>query len=166
MEKAGWLRVDTNATPVDEIRIALKKGHRLTVAQLVYLVENPGALLELGNYTRQAQAQLETVGDAKSEPAPPDIAAQLLDAYRNVPEAVEIVAAWVASVLPAGPVGHAWVASRLLLGVPENIRKFDVPRMQRILMNCRNHPALKPYCFTVREMSRNVTIYQKVSLDL
>lgn len=166
MEKRGWLRIDSNATPIDEIRIGLKKGARLTVAQLVELIENPGGLLELGNYTRQAQAQLDVLGDPKADAAPPDIAAQLLDAYRNDLEAVRLVASWVADILPAGPVGHAWVATRLLLGVPENIRKYDIPRLQRVLMNCRNHEALKPYWFTVREMSRNVTYYQKISLDL
>jgi hypothetical protein len=168
MEKRGWLRIDSNATPIDEIRLALKKGARLTVAQLVELVENPGGLLELGNYMRQAQAQLDALGDPKreGEPAPPEIAALLLDAYRNEPDAVAAVAAWVVSILPAGPVGHAFVASRLLLGVPENIRKFDVPRLQRVLMNCRHHPTLKPHWFTVREMSRNVTYYQKQSFDI
>lgn len=166
MEKRGWLRIDSNATPVDEIRIALKKGARLTVAQLVELIENPGGLLELGNYTRQAQAQLELLGEPKANAAPAEISAQILDAYRNDPEAVGIVAAWIASVLPAGPVGHAWVATRLLLGVPDNIRKYDVPRLQRVLMNCRAHDALRPHWFTVREASRNVTYYQKTALDL
>lgn len=166
MEKRGWLRVDSNATPIDEIRIALKKGHRLTVAQLMELIENPGGLLELGAYARQAQTQLDVLGDPKSERAPPEVTAHLLDAYRNDPAAVEVVATWVANSLPAGPVGHAWVATRLLLGVPENIRKFDFPRLQRVLMNCRNHPALKNHWFTARETSRNVTYYQKISLDL
>lgn len=166
MEKRGWLRVDGNTTPIDEIRLALKKGARLTVAQLVELIDNPGGLLELGTYARQAEAQLALIGDPKAQAAPGDIAAQILDAYRNDSEAVGIVAAWVASILPAGPVGHAFVASRLLLGVPENIRKYDVPRLQRVLMNCRAHSALAGHSYTVKQASRNVTYYQKTSLDL
>lgn len=166
MEKRGWLRVDTNATPIDEIRISLKKGAKLTVAQLVELIENPGGLLELGAYARQAQAQLDVLGDPKSEAAPADIAAHILDAYRNESEAVEAVATWVESILPAGPVGHAFIATRLLLGVPENIRKYDVPRLQRVLMNARAHPVLKPHCFTARDSSRNRTVYQKTSFDI
>lgn len=166
MEKAGWLRIDSNATPADEIRIALRKGARLTVAQLAYLVETPSALLELGNYMRQASEQVDRLGDVKADVAPAEITAQMLDAYRNDSEAVSIVAAWVASVLPAEPVGHAWVATRLLLGVPESLRKQDIPRLQRVLMNCRNHDALRPHWFTVQESSRNVTYYQKRTLDL
>lgn len=166
MEKAGWLRVDANATPIDEIRIALKKGARLTVAQLVELIENPSGLLELGAYARQAQAQLDILGDPKSEAAPRDIAAQLLDAYRNEGEAVAAVASWVVSVLPSGPVGHAYIATRLLLGVPESIRKFDVPRLQRVLMNVRAHPLMVNNWRTVKQASRNVTYYQKRTLDL
>ena len=166
MEKRGWLRIDATATPIDEIRIALKKGARLTVAQLVELIENPGGLLELGAYVRQAQGQLAMLEDPKSEAAPVDIAAHILDAYRNESEAVEAVASWILSILPNRPVGHAYIATRLLLGVPENIRKYDVPRLQRVLMNVRAHPLMAGQWQTVKQASRNVTFYRKQSLDL
>lgn len=166
MEKRGWLRIDSNATPIDEIRLALKKGARLTVAQLVELIDNPGGLLELGAYARQAETQMALLGDPKAQAAPDDITAHILDAYRNESEGVETLAYWVRSILPASPVGHAYVATRLLLGVPENIRKYDIPRMQRVLMNCRAHPALAGCWKTVKQASRNVTFYQKQTLDL
>jgi hypothetical protein len=38
--------------------------------------------------------------------------------------------------------------------------------MQRALMNCRQHPALKGLWRTEREKTRNVTVYQKIALDL
>jgi hypothetical protein len=143
MEKRGWLRIDGATTPVDEIRLAL------------------------GAYARQAEAQLSLIGNAQAEAAPADIAAQILDAYRNDTEAVGIVAAWVLGILPTGwPVGHAYVATRLLLGVPENVRQYEAPRLQRVLMNCRAHPNLVGHSFTVKQASRNVTYYQRKTLDL
>jgi hypothetical protein len=167
MEKRGWLRIDGATTPVDEIRLALKKGTRLTVAHLAELITNPGGILELGAYARQAEAQLSLIGNAQAEAAPADIAAQILDAYRNDTEAVGIVAAWVLGILPTGwPVGHAYVATRLLLGVPENVRQYEAPRLQRVLMNCRAHPNLVGHSFTVKQASRNVTYYQRKTLDL
>jgi hypothetical protein len=166
MDKRGWLRVDANATPIDEIRIALKKGARLTVAQLVELLDNPGGLLELGTYAANAEAQLAVLDNPKAQAAPRDVAANILEAYQNQPEGVEIVARWLRSIMPSGPVGHAYMATRLLLGVPENVRKFDVPRLQRVLMNCRAHPALLGCWRTVKQASRNVTYYQKPALDL
>jgi hypothetical protein len=166
MEKRGWLRVDSNATPIDEIRMALKRGQKLTVAQLVELIERPAGILELGKYASKAEEQLAALRDPKSQVAPKIVAANVLEAFQNDPQAVEIVARWLASIIPAAPVGHAYLATRLLLGVPENIRKYDVPHMQRVLMNCRQHPALKGLWRTEREKTRNVTVYQKIALDL
>lgn len=166
MEKKGWLRIDGKTTPVDEIRLALKKGARLTVAQLVELIDNPGGILELGKYGAVAQTQLAAIGDAKSEAAPKEIAANVLEAYQNEREGVATVAEWVRSIIPAQPVGHAYVASRLLLGVPDNQREYETPRLQRALMNCRAHPVLAGLWRTERLASRNVTIYQKPALDL
>lgn len=166
MEKRGWLRVDANATPVDEIRMALKRGQKLTVAQLVELIENPAGILELGKYADRAEAQLAALKDPRTQVAPKEVAANVLEAFQNQPAGVEIVARWLASIIPEHPVGHAYLAVRLLLGVPENIRKFDVPHMQRALMNCRAHPSMAGLWRTERELSRNVTVYQKLKLDL
>ena len=167
MNKEGDLRLSGEETLLDEIRLTLKTGsRRLSVAQLVYLVDNPGEILELGKYGKLADEQVSALCHPEKEPAPRDVAAQILTAYDNEPEAVEAIAKWMASIIPAGPVPHAFMAVRLLLGVPENVRKYDFPRVQRVFMHARNHPALKPHWFTVREGSRNVTYYQLRSLDL
>lgn len=169
MEKKGWLRIDSATTPVDEIRMALKRGQRLTVAQLVELVERPAGLLELGKYAPKAEEQLAALQDPKTQAAPREVAANVLEAFQNQSEAVEIIARWLASIIPARAVNHAYLATRLLLGVPENIRHFDVPHMQRVLMNCRAHPAMAGLCASVEGPSgRKTTIYQKnlAPLDL
>jgi hypothetical protein len=166
MEKRGWLRVDGNATPIDEIRMALKRGQKLTVAQLVELIENPAGILELGKHAGKAEEQVDALGDPRSQVAPKEVAANILEAFQNQTDAVEIIAKWVRSIIPAQPVGHAFVAVRLLLGVPDNIRKYDVPHMQRVLMNCRAHPILAGFWRSERKISRNVIVYQKLALDL
>lgn len=166
MDKRDWLRIDSATTPVDEIRFALKRGAKLTVAQLVELIENPAGLLELGKYAVNAEAQVKMLGDVKAQVAPREVAANVLEAYKNENEAVAIVAAWLYSIIPAAPVGHAYLAVRLLLGVPANIRHYDAPHMQRVLMNCRTHPILAGCWKTVKQASRNVTFYVKKPLDL
>lgn len=167
MDKRGWLRIDTKTTPIDEIRLALKKGARLTVAQLVELIENPQGRLELGKYLEPAERQLAELGDdPRKQAAPREVAAHILDAYQNQAEGVATVARWLREIVPSEPVGHAYLAVRLLLGVPENVRGYDVPRMQRALMNCRAHPAMQGLWRTEKLKSRNVTIYQKQTLDL
>jgi hypothetical protein len=105
MEKRGWLRVDGNATPIDEIRMALKRGQKLTVAQLVELIENPAGLLELGKYASKAEEQLSALGDPRSQVAPKEVAANILEAFQNQSEAVEIVATWVRSIIPTASRG-------------------------------------------------------------
>lgn len=166
MEKGGWLRVAGKESPVDEIRLWMTKGQRLTVAMLAELIQNPSGLLELGRYSTKAQAQIDELGNAAEECAPFEVAASILEAYEDVPEAAGIIAQWIKGILPAHPVGHSWVAVRLLLGVPENTRKFDVPRIQRTLMNARKHPELMGCWRIEKQLSRNVTIYEKNSLDL
>jgi hypothetical protein len=161
MEKRGWLRVDTSTTPADEIRLSLQRGAKLTAAQMVELIEHPGAVLELGRYSERAQSELEALGNATQEAAPRAVSSVILEAYENDPEAVATMVRWLKGVIPGEPVGHAYLAVRLLLGVPENVRKYDVPRIQRALMNCRNHPELAGYWRTEKHLSRKRTVYQK-----
>jgi hypothetical protein len=167
LDKEGWLRLSSEVTPLDEIRLTLRTGaRRLSVAQLVYLVDNPSHMLELGKYGKLAEAQVDALDNPTHEIAPKEVAANILEAYKNEPEAVDIVASWVASIIPNKPVNHAYLAVRLLLGVPENIRKYDFAHIQRVFMHCRAHPKLAGCWKTVRQASRNVTFYQKLALDL
>lgn len=167
LDKLGWLRLSGEVTPLDEIRMTLMTGsRRLSVAQLVYLVENPGEMLGLGKYGKLAEPQVSALGDPKSEASPRDVAAYILEAYKNEEEAVGIIANWLRSIIPAKPVNHAYLAVRLLLGVPENIREHDFPHIQRVFMHCRAHSALAGCWKTVHQASRNVTLYQKKGFDL
>lgn len=167
MDKEGDLRLSGSEKPIDAIRLALKtSSRRLNVAQLVYLIENPDEALELGPYGRLAEAAIEALDKPKGQVAPPDVTAQILDAYNGEPAAVEIIAKWLASIIPGKPVNHAYLAVRLMLGVPEGTRKYDFPRVQRVFKYARAHPAMAGLWKTVRQASQNVTYYQKLALDL
>jgi hypothetical protein len=166
MDKRGWLRISGETTAVDEIRMALKRGQKLTVAQLCELIESPAGILELGKYAAKAEEQLAALKDPASQAAPLAVSSYILEAFQNQSQAVEIIARWLATIIPAEPVGHAYVATRLLLGVPANIRHYDVPHVHRVLMHCRAHPSMAGLWRTEKNKTRNVTIYQRSGLDL
>lgn len=170
LDKLGALRHDASTTPTDEILATLKGGNRLNVGQLVYLVENRGELLELGKYTDKARAQLAEIGNTTGQGAPREIASQILEAFEREPAAVAALVAWAKTIIPARPVGHAFIAARLLLGVPKATRGYDAPRLRRVMLNCREHPEFagwwKHEKIQGTKKSRNRTIYQKLALDL
>lgn len=162
MNKAGVLRLDENTSEaITEIRYSLSRGQPLTAAQLVELVENPSAVLDLGRYASRAQDELDALGDAKAQAAPKLVAAYVTDAAKGDPEAVGVLLDWLKRILPAQPVSHSFIAVRLLLGLAPNIRQFDVPRIPRALLNCRRHDAFAGWWRVKAHKSRNVTIYQR-----
>lgn len=166
MDKAGILRLDESASAADPIRATLIKGNPLPVAQLVQLIEEPALLLDLGNYAETARSQVAALGKPEREPAPKIVAAAVTDAAKNDPEAIATLVAWLKETIPGRPVGHAYLATRLLLGIPASIRKFEGPRIGRALLNCRNHPALAGWWTVKPGASQNSTVYQKLALDL
>lgn len=164
MDKANWLRLTESSRVSDPIRATLANGDKLTAGQLVELIENRGIVLELGKYASKAERELAALG--KPEAAPKDVVANLMEAAKGEPEALEILVAWLRSIIPASPVNHAFIAVRLLLGIPENIRKYEGPRIPRALLNVRNHPGFAGYWHIEKQTSRNATVYQKLALDL
>lgn len=162
MNKAGVLRLDENTSEaITEIRHSLSRGQPLTAAQLVELVENPSAVLDLGRYASRAQDELDALGDARAQAAPKLVAAYVTDAAKGDPEAVGVLLDWLKRILPAQPVSHSFIAVRLLLGLAPNIRQYDVPRIPRALLNCRRHDAFAGWWRVENRKSRNVTIYQR-----
>lgn len=166
LDKLGVLRHDESTTELDGIRATIKMGNRLNVGQLVYLVENAGALLELGKYASKAEIQLAELDKPATQVAPREVAAQILAAFEKEPEAVAEIVRWLKTVIPSHPVGHSYVAARLLLGVPVANRVHDIPRLQRVMMNCRDDPTFAGWWRKERGVSQSKTIYQKPTLDL
>jgi hypothetical protein len=166
MDKDGLLRLDESANASDPIRATLMKGNPLPVSQLVQLVEEPSLLLDLGKYARDAEKQIAALSDPLRQVAPKPVAAAVTDAAKNDPEAVALLVAWLKEIIPTRPVGHAFIAVRLLLGIPPAIRKYEAPRIGRALLNCRNNPALAGWWTVKPGVQSNSTIYQKLVLDL
>lgn len=170
MNKAGALRLDENTREeTAEIRHILSRGQPLTAAHLVELVDNPGSLLDLGRYAPAAQREIDALGNVRAEIAPKLVAAYITDAAKNEPEAVDALLGWLRGVIPAKPVGHSFLAVRLLLGLAPNIRQYDVPRIPRALLNCRLREEFAGWWRVEKQKSRNVTVYQrpaKIALDL
>lgn len=161
MDRDGLLRLDQSASASDPIRACLIKGNPLPVSQLVQLVEAPAMLLELGKYAEAARTQVAALGKPEREVAPKAVAAAVTDAAKNDPEQVAILCDWLRSIIPARAVGHSYIATRLLLGIPPAIRKFEAPRIGRALLNCRNSPGLSGWWTVNPGASQNSTVYQK-----
>jgi hypothetical protein len=166
LDKLGVLRHDANLTILDDIRGTLRIGNKLSVGQLVYLIDNPAGLLELGKYGSKAEPQIEALENPAAEAAPPEVSSLILDAFEKQPEAIASIVAWLKTIIPEKPVGHAYVASRLLLGVPAGVRAAETPRLQRVMMHCRDNPDFAGWWRRETSFSRNRTVYQKTMLDL
>ena len=163
-DNPAWFAGTSSA--FDLIRASIANGDRLTAMQLVELIENPGGLLELGKYATKAERELAALGKPLSQVAPKPVVANIMEAAKGEPEALQILIAWLKSILPESPVSHAFIATRLLLGIPETIRKYEGPRIPRALLNARQHPDFAGWWRVEKYGARNVTLYAKNSFDL
>lgn len=152
---------DASTSAAEPIAATLINGDPLPVRQLVQLIEAPALFLELGKYANAARIQVAALGKPEREPAPMDVAASVTDASKNDPEQVAILCDWLRTIIPAHPVGHAYIAARLLLGIHESLRKQQAPRIGRALLNCRNSPALAGWWTVKSGVSHNSTVYRK-----
>lgn len=166
MHKAGLLRIDESTREeTASIRLHLARGQSLTAAMLCDLLEDPAIMLDLGGYASRAEKEIAALGKVREEAAPKIVAAFITDAAKNDEEAVNVLSGWLRTVIPAKPVGHAYIAVRLLLGLATNIREYDVPRIPRALLNCRQRPEFAAWWRTEKRGKRNVTIYCRPKLD-
>lgn len=162
MEKAGVLRLDENTNErATEIRLLLSKGQPLTAAQLCELVEDPALMLDLGRYAARAREQVDALGNVKAETAPKEIAAYISEAARGDQEAVSVLLNWLFEIIPAKRVGHSFIAVRLLLGLAPSMRKFDVPRIPRALLECRRRQEFAEWWTVETRGTRSQTFYKR-----
>lgn len=164
MMKAGALMVsdlpDKQAVKIVE---TLAQHNPLAASSLCALLEAPGLALQLGRYSERALDQLSDVGDAKGEQAPREVALAVADAARGDPDAVSIVCDWIKRALPAdgSPVSHSWLACRLLLPLPANIREFENSKIVRALSYARKTDALAGWFEYAKRGSRKAAIYSR-----
>lgn len=162
MDKDGLLNLDQSEEPEQEIFYWLSHGSHLTVRHVVMLIEKPALLYELGSQERKAREQLDEVGSAKEEAAPPHVVA-CIAARALTPEAIALLVDWMRSVLPAHPVSHYWVAARMVFGLPEEARKNASGYVRFALMQCRKHAGFSGWSRPVKHM-RTQTVYQRPAL--
>jgi hypothetical protein len=162
MHKEGALRVADAPSDVGaKIFATLAARNPLSAYELCALVDDPGLILTLGRYADRASEQLETVGAAGSERAPKAIAALLTDAADGDVPSVEALGDWLRSILPVEPVPYAWIASRLLLAMPDNIRQFEGARIQRALNRVRKLESFAGWFAYELRAGRKVTLYAR-----
>jgi len=162
MQEAGVLRLDLGESKHGSaIRMQLRRGQHLTVSQLLVIIENPSILRELGHYREKAERQIAELGDFRSEVAPREVAAYISDAARQDDAALVILIGWMKEFAPSKPVTHYWFAVRLLMGIPANIRGYDIPRIGGALLNCRKHKNFAGWWRVENIGSRRVTFYRR-----
>lgn len=162
MDKAGVLRLDSGESEHGaEIRLQLRKGQPLTVAQLLYIIEDPAIMSELWPYDEKAKNQLAALGNVNDEAAPREVAAHITEAARGDDEAIGVLIGGMKEIIPIEPVPHHWIAVRLLMGLPSNIRGYDVPLIRRALLNCRKHTDFERWWCVENIRSRRVTLYRR-----
>jgi hypothetical protein len=159
MQKRGQ-NFDANEEPSEEIFYWLARGQHLTVRHIVMLLERPALLDLLGPQERNAREQLREVGNAREEAAPPNVAACI--AARNLnPKTISLLVGWLRSVLPAQPVSHFWVATRLAFGLPQDVRQERSAYMRFALKQCRKHPDFAGWWGTENRFLRNALFYHR-----
>lgn len=170
LDKAGLLLTDVGESAHGaRIRRQLSKGQPLTVAQQIEIVEDPSILRELGPYQISAEKEIASLGDVRGQAAPLEVAAHITNAAdRRNKDSIGVLIGWMTTVIPVEPVNHNWLAVRLLMGIPANIRKFDVPRIQYALLNCRISKDFEGWWRVEKIKSRKQTLYQRpdVRFDL
>lgn len=170
MEDDDILKLECNESEHGaKIRYLLARGQPLPVPQILAMIECPSVLRELGHYREKAENQLAVLGDVKGEAAPREIAAYIANASRRDRAACGVLVCWMKEEMPPEPVTHAWFATRLLMGVPSSIRKYDIPLIRPALQNCRQRQDFADW-FSLRtnRYGRNVTYYHrpKIEFDL
>ena len=162
MVEAGVLRLDAGESEHGAIiRRHLGKGQPLTVPQFLAMIDDPSIFVELGRYREKAERKLADLGDVRNEAAPKEVAAYISEAAKGDEEAVDILVGWIQQRLPAHAVTHHWIAVRSLLGVPANIRKFDVPRINDALSWCRKSKDFKGWWRIEKSGSKSFSLYQR-----
>lgn len=168
MHRRGYLKTTNSDNPeIAKMQHTLRKGNRLSVLDLLRLIENPDLVFDLGSYTFTAREQVESLGDAKIEAAKPAIAGVVDLASRDRPAEVEALEQWMKRVIPPDrEVPHHYLAVRAVLGVSIHSRRYIAGRVARAFQNVRGKSSFSSW-FTLRSTSyaRNATFYHRPKLE-
>lgn len=161
IEKLGALRLTESSEPLaSELRLWLKKQNPLSVMHLVALIEKPAILDLLASYKPAAQAQIAALGKAMDEAAPMHIVGQIEAAMLREPAAVDALATWMRSVIPARAVTHHYLAVRLILGAKPAFRENIAARIHLAFLNARNADCLAGWWYVEGKRGARKTFYR------
>lgn len=151
-----------------KIRFTLMRKGQLTVEQLFQLLDDPAIYDELKKYQGAARTQVAALGDVKATPAPREVTAAIDAAAGGDVDAAHALAGWLMGILPASPVGHHWVACRILFPLNAFMREQMAPRISLALMHMRKVEEFAPYWASIKAANgRNSIFYsQPKTLDL
>lgn len=168
LERLDVLKLDEETPLAAPLRLHLGRNQRMTVAQMLALIDEPATLDELGKYEARARAQLATLGDVKATAAPRSVTAEIVEASKGNPEACRALANWLKAILPSEPVPYHWVAVRLLAPLNEFLRETNAPLINLALLKVRGLPEFAGWWKSVPIAGRNTIVFQKakIALDL
>jgi len=151
-----------------QMRFILMRQGQLSVPYLLTLITKPDTLYDLRKYETRARAQISALGDYQATLAPKEVTAVIDRAAGAEPDAALILAQWLGDVLPAEPVGHHWVAVRLLLPLPEFQREKAMSLVSLALMHMRKLDAFRPYWESVENKSgrKEIRYFQPKQFDI
>jgi hypothetical protein len=171
MKKQGFLSVTIPKNPeTSKMLWTLRKGNRLTVLDLVALIENRDSVGELGSYASLAQKQLEALGDAQGEAADLSIVNVIDQASQNKDEWLDVLEQWMKKVIPPNrDVPHHYIAVRAVLGMPQYHRGSAGWQVPKAILNVRDRHSFAGW-YTVKATSyaHKATFYHrpKLAFDL
>jgi len=165
LERLGVLKLDEETPIAAPLRLHLARNQRMTVAQILTLIEEPEIVEELGKYAERARAQISALGDVKATAAPRSVTAEIVEASKGNPDACRIIADWLKEVLPSEPVPYHWVAVRLLAPLNEFLREMNAPLINLALLKVRGLPEFAGWWRSVPKSGRNTIIFKR-QLDL
>ena len=162
LDKMGVLKLDKENEDLSKIRFYISKGQSIPALQLLYLVENPDDIFELGNAAGEAQSQVDALAIGEDSAAPVDVCSVIdLAAARDRPDEVERLCDWLLGILPADPVPYSFIAVRVLLGASLSTRALIAARLPKALLNVRALPRFAAGSKVIKIKGRNATLYQK-----
>jgi hypothetical protein len=158
LEKIGALNATKSSDPItDAARENLKKGNKLTALQQLHLLRNPAARDTLQQWDLEIDAILKRLGDAISEAIPWSVSNAIELCARREPEAIDKIASAIRNLIQLSDAfdkgqsqDHAFIAVRLLAGVPDHSLDSLAKRAQACLWNCRRSPILSD-CWRLNE---------------
>ena len=165
LERDNLLRIEPENPHLSKVRYYVGKCQPIPAVQLLYLVENPDQVFELGKVADEAQSQINALELEPNSAAPAAIAMTVdLAATRDNPDAVEGLCDWLQSILPAHPVPYSYIAVRLLLGASPSARRLIATRIPKALLNVRALARFDGWSYVEKVNGRNATFYVKGKL--